>query len=200
MTAALGVRSRPDVRVVGLDRLRGLAVLLMVADHLWAVSGSQSALVVVGRLTVTRAALPLFAVAAAAGLAGGLGRRSLWRPGGYVAAGVALGVLVTPALGLPRWDVLAVFGAVLMIYRAAPEAAWPLVGLVGLVQAVTWPVGDGYQPGLLAGLVAVGLLAAGPAVRFGELLPGRWLGVVGRHAAPVYVGHLLLLFAVVSVR
>jgi len=184
----------------GVDAARGLAILLMVLDHLLVVLvdvgvlaggvGSPSYLV---RMTVTRASLPLFMLCT-----GGLlsVRRLSWLRFGDVSAAalVVNGLLIAYPIGIHPPEVLAVWCLVMV--------AWPWIGrypalcaCVGIVQVYVWPIGwQGYQPGVLLVLVSVGVLAGPGALEWATRLP-MWLGVVGRKPLVWYCGHLVALAA-----
>lgn len=176
-------------RLVGLDRLRGLAVLLMVLDHVLLVVGEGLAL----RLTVTRAALPIFGLLAGA----------LWRPGARVrllqlggAAIVAtyLGVV----LGMPRPDVLVVIFVALLAMHAYRR--WPVATFaVAAIQATTWGIAaGGYEPGVLLVLMVGGYEFGRERLDvLGRRAPAL-LELLGRYPLSLYLGHLALLALAVS--
>lgn len=179
-------------RVVGVDRLRGLAVLLMVLDHVVALVDPAAPV----RYTLTRLSLPAFMAAAAAVWSGRLSGRSCRR---LLAVAVVEAALVA-ALGLGQPGIVAVYLAV----AVGVSVAWPwvrshvgLVVVLGLIQAFYVRVGwDGYEPGLVLAWFALGLLARSEVVDLGERLPA-WLSSVGRRPLAWYVGHLAVLAAVV---
>lgn len=190
MAAPVGVAGRQ--RIEAIDALRGLAVLLMVADHLLMAAGAPT----LWRLGPTRVALPLFAIAAGGLWAQGITRsvrRDVQLAG---VGGLALGVhLVWPALGWP--DPVTLW---LLVGLAAPSIArHPTVwAVLGLLQGAYWPVHAAgvYEPGTVAAYAAIGVLAGRGdvvAVRaWGEKLP-RWVAAIGRRPLWWYAGHLALL-------
>lgn len=182
--------TRPGVsRLVGLDRLRGLAIACMVVDHVALLSGLYPVRVTVGRL-----ALPIFFI-----LAGALVRRLTWRHGAIFAVGLALPVAV-PWIDSPNVLTLYAVGAVVLV-AGARWWWWPWAVLVVAVTLLAngwggWPAG-GYPPAALLGLLAVGTLlrryvGLEALHEAGEGLPG-WLGALGRRPVTWYVGHLLVL-------
>lgn len=176
-------------RLVGLDRLRGLAIGCMIVDHVALLGGLQLVRVTVGRL-----ALPIFFV-----LAGALVRRLTWRHGAVFAVGLGLPVVV-PWIDSPNVLVLYAVGAVVLV-AGARWWWWPWAVLVVAVTLLAngwgaWPAG-GYPPAALLALLAVGTLlrryvGLNAVAEAGEGLPG-WLGAIGRRPVTWYVGHLLVL-------
>lgn len=180
-----------------LDCWRGLAVVLMVLDHVLAVLGAP----VVTRLLVTRLSLPLFcATSGALHLIAGprSPRRSLQLLGVALLETVLNLVL---GLGVPGpVTLMLVMGWVGRALR--PERHGLVLVVVGVLQAVYLPVPwTGYQPGLVLAwwsLGALGVLAEVDQVtRFTRWCP-RWLEAVGRRPLGWYVGHLLVLAVVVG--
>jgi uncharacterized membrane protein len=194
MTAAV-----VEGRLEGLDRMRGAAALLMVADH-GLVAASVGGW---WRLGPTRAALPLFCLVAGA-LGGGSWARRSRR---VVQMGVA-GVVVTATAGLVLGtgapDVLLVlaFGVVVLEGLRQVGSAGLTVAVVALaaIQPVTWRFGTGYQVGTVLVLLWLGGL---PGVRDELEVAGRrlpaWIGLAGRRPLTVYVVHLVALAVVVGV-
>lgn len=169
-------------RLTWLDSLRGLAVLLMLLDHVFVFDRSP-----VGwwlRHTLTRAAFPLFF-----GIAGylwqirlkGSSRRRWGHLVGSAAAAQALAVLA----GFPSPDVLVLFVAVSVLRPLIVSS--PVLGLgVGLLQCLYLPVPwTGYQPGLAFAWASLGVLAARSGAAPCRSVPG--LAWVGRRALGVYV-------------
>lgn len=168
-----------------VDALRGLAVLLMVLDHVLVQVEPLSPL----RFTVTRLSLPLFVGCAATV------HRGTMRPR-RVAALLAVGLL--EAVDNP-WLHLGTPGPVLLIGGTALVMCWEparsragLLGALGLLQALYLPVAwSGYQPGLVLAWWVLGV------VLVDALRPLAWrfdaLAFVGRGPLRFYVAHLLIL-------
>lgn len=194
-------------RLVGLDRLRGLAIALMVLDHVlvWLlavaeVDGLAGGAIELARLSVTRLSLPLFGVLAGCGLVFSVRHRNFgvsipWR---HAAGALLILFLPTWWIGLGRPDVLVQF-VFIIGFGGWAIRRWPVVlGAFGVVQAITWPIGGtGYQPGVVVALLALGVLgSAGGRYLSAEVaglrLPG-WLGTFGRYPVECYVGHVLVL-------
>jgi len=185
-------------RLQGLDRMRGAASLLMVADH-GLVAASVGGW---WRLGPTRAALPLFCLVAGA-LSGGPWERRRRRVVAMAVAGVGLTFTVWPVLGGGVPDVLLVLALGFLVVAGLERAGSPGLTVVVLsvasIQPVTWPVGTGYQLGTVVVLLLFGGLAG---VRdllelAGNRLPA-WVGVAGRRPLTVYVVHLGAMAGIVA--
>lgn len=172
-------------RRVELDRLRGLAVVLMIGDHLAIILGLS-----LYRVTAGRLAMPLFFILAGH-LAGRLGYRQVWA--------VVLG-LVLPVVSVlvDRPNVLVWWGlgcAGLWICDRLAVPAWSLAVAALTFAANGWAVTPGplsYDPVALIGLMALGKCASSSAFLLGARLPAV-LGRIGRYPLSWYVGHLLVL-------
>jgi hypothetical protein len=182
-----------------LDRLRGLAMLLMLLDHgllLWLELQPGEDLRGWLRRSVTRFSMPLFML-----VSGYLLERTSRRRM-FEVAGVALvlnGALVVlwPAFLLP--EILAVWVFLLPIrgflLRFPVEAA-----ALGVLQAMYLPVRwPGYEPGVVLLFLALGRIwSTRPdrhretLVPIGERIPS-WVGRLGRRPLGVYAAHLLAL-------
>lgn len=185
MATAVATRAR----LVGLDRIRGLAVVLMVVDHAlvaFPVAGS-----VLVRSTATRAALPLFCL-----VAGALARRlTPERTAKLAAAGLVAGYVGGP-FGIGQPDVvLLLLAALAGVHVCRNNYAAQLVLLVvAVIQPVTWPAPwTGYQPGVVIALVAIGTYGD-TLDDAGRRLPPL-LARVGRYPLSIYLGHLIVLRA-----
>lgn len=171
-----------------LDAIRGLAIVVMVLDHVLvqAVPGHWL------RYTLTRASLPLFALVAG----------HLWRPGWrWRYAVVWLAAIPASIAGslvnIAQPDVLVVILVGYVIVWAVHEfpAHWVLlVAVVSLAIAETgwqWDLA-GYDPRWVGGLMLLGRVV--DIAPLGEHLQRvRPLVVVGQWPLTVYVGHLVAL-------
>ena len=185
--------SPTTTRLPGLDAARGLAVLVMVLDHVLIVTGHPDSAV---RATVTRAAMPLFMVVAGALISRLRGRRLLRT----AIAGLALPMFV-PWIDNPNILVLYVIGTLCVAgcrWALGRTGLWLLViaGLTGLANGYD-AIGTGYPPNAVIALMGVGALLGRTHLEqaFSRLLrPGlRWLAYLGRRPLAVYLGHLVVL-------
>lgn len=196
MSSAISGRTRS----VTLDRTRGLAIVLMIADH---------ALVLVdpthpARYTVTRFALPLFMLCTASTL-----RRARARTRRLVqvaAVGTGITVLTTiawPAFGAQPDVTLLIVLAIVATERA--RASWygpALVATGALVQALYLPIGwNAYEPGLVIAWLCIAryALAEQPDLthRIGTRLPAVF-AVPGRYPLTAYASHVTVLASVAA--
>lgn len=183
LTVALAPVGKRE-RVRHLDAIRGLAVLVMVVDHVSIVAD-----VLPLRLTVGRLAVPLFFI-----LAGHLARRLSARTLWAAALGLALPGFA-PWIDAPNVLLWYAVGVAMLVL--ARRVGCPLALLVALpltLAANSWgsPLLTGYNPLCLLGLMALGAMLHRSAFAWGVRLPG-FLAVLGRYPLTVYVGHVLAL-------
>lgn len=182
----------PAQRSTALDRLRGLAITLMILDHVLVIFAPVSPV----RTTVTRLAMPLFMVVS--GLLMRLGGQ--YRRLRYLEA-FAVVIVVTPLLGWlwPAFGVPEIVGVWLLVaitFRPVVQR-WPLTGaVVGYIWYTYWPLAwHGYQPGVVLMFLCIGSLCVrdvGEIGRLGGYLPSQ-LERLGRRPLLIYGGHLLVL-------
>lgn len=192
-------------RLGWVDSVRGLAIVLMVLDHVLVQVDPHSSLRAGAPWSITRLSLPLFMLAAG----------QVWRPSSpwhlnrVKLLGVGLvEVLLLQLLGMQLpgivliiWMVflwLDLFAAVLDRIRYACIEAWfwPL-GVGGLLQALYVPVDwAGYQPGLVLLWWALGFAAF--EASWTDALDFRALRWIGRYPLTWYVGHLVVIALVVA--
>lgn len=157
----------------------------MMIDHIAAALGGFSLL----RLTITRAALPIFCI-----VAGHLLRSRDPSPARFrqllAAAFLALlGVTWLPFMA--RIDILAIL--------ALAFSGWPLIrswpktaAIVGITSAAAVPIlWDGYHPGLVIALLSIGTMVND--LTMGSRLP-PWFALPGRWPLTIYLAHLPLLY------
>lgn len=148
------------------------------------------------RTTITRASLPIFMVLAGALWAyRGLSKRRV----AQVFAAGAFAMIVTTLTGgwLAEPNILAVLLLCLGLVELVRwhPAVW---ASLGLVQLTVWPIRwDGYQPGLVMALLALGALCnVHDLHRVGSRLPG-FLERPGREALTWWCVHVAVLSALV---
>lgn len=188
-------------RLVFLDRVRGLAVLLMIVDHLLLFSltlAPAADLRVDLRSTLTRLSMPLFMVVSGF-LLNGVSRRRVVAVA-VVAAGLAPVLYVCwPEFAQP--EILALWLLVFPLRSLLVRFPLELV-FAGVLQVLHLPVGwPGFEPGLLLVFLGLGVLARErprSLELLGRLLPGVFARF-GRFPLSVYAGHLLLLSVVLLV-
>lgn len=181
------------IRDVGLDAFRGLAVLLMIGDHVAFLFGFDGY-----RLTFGRLAMPMFFL-----LAGHLAGRLRWRHAGIAGLGVLL-PLAVPWIDSPNvlvWWALGcavIAGGRAIARRGGFFLLMQVLAAAGLVVAANgWEVpGHTYQPLALLGLMALGTSWPRWWFTWAGSLPA-WVAAIGRHPVAWYVGHLLVLEGVV---
>lgn len=183
-------------RNVQLDVWRGLAVALMIFDHVAATIHADYLWRMPGRV-----ALPLFML-----VAGELYRPG-WRPRHWqLVLAALLAYPLAVHLELPSPDVLSVIALGFAVHQLVPADRRVLlwVAVVGIAQAQwfpLWPVlvgGTGHELGAVVGWLALGRLGvASPRIALADPGPARRaLAVAGRCPLSIYLGHLLLLFPV----
>lgn len=163
----------------GIDKLRGLAIVLMVLDHIILVSHGPFII----RETITRAAMPIFFV-----LSGHLIKKVTWRLFiiGYI--GLTLPTFVT---FLDDPNVLfwyAAFAPIIVLLRRNPNML-PLVlvvimGLVANNHLLTVP--NSYPPLMLLALMIIGAMIPRKSFTFSNSLPSILIHV-GRFPLTLYV-------------
>lgn len=179
------------VRIAGLDALRGLAVLLMVGDHVarWLQPWGSLFNVSLGRV-----AMPLFFI-----LAGALSGRLRWRHLWIGVVGLALPVAV-PWVDAPNVLVWWALGSVLLyVVRWGGVPAWVVVAVALTFAANGWvESGLSFDGRDLFALMALGAMIGPVGLSWSSWLPS-WLARVGRYPLTVYVGHLLIIQAVLLI-
>ena len=178
---------RPRLYLVGgrcleIDRLRGLAIVLMILDHTLVLVDPGSFI----RFSLTRLALPLFALIAGHLSAGPLAPVRFLQLG---AAAVLATVLGFGWIGQP--DILTLF---LFCYAVRPFWSLPLLVAAVLQPSVLAFDWTGYSPGLVLALMIIGreVVFRSQLVRWGSGLPA-FLGFLGKWPLSWYCGHLAFL-------
>lgn len=182
MIAAQGLR----LRLVELDRLRGLAILLMIGDHLAIAVGNP-----LFRVTAGRLAMPIFFVVAGHLAGSRLSRRHLYA----ALLGLGLPILV-PFVDSPNVLLWWAVGCVILYgFQRLGLPVWALIAVPLTLGANGWVITPGdhsYNPGDLLALMALGRGLAPEVFAFGLRLP-PWMGALGRRPLSWYIGHALLL-------
>jgi hypothetical protein len=149
-----------DSRIKWIDQLRGLAIILMIIDHILAALdtvGFGGGLLTFTRMTITRPAMPLFMI-----LSGFLWERKAPRLKRILAiALVSLAInlfLKISWSGYPLPEILLLW--VLAAGFARVITFTPILTIIiGYTQALYWPISwSAYQPGVIIMFVAIGVL------------------------------------------
>lgn len=178
----------PPTRVRSIDRARGLAIALMVVDHLLVVIDPTNPL----RYTATRLALPLFMFTAAI-FHRRITRTRLLHLAPAIAAEFTVAVFVLGTFP----GIVTTYALVVLAIQHIPDVHRHALALttLGLVQALYLPLPiTGYQPGIVLAWYSLGLLAASQLI--GSPLAHQRLSLLeplGRHPIAFYVGHLVAL-------
>ena len=192
-------------RIAVLDKVRGLAIILMMLDHTLVMLSTLEIIsngALLTRMTLTRFALPMFMIVSGA----------LWAartPGGKRIGSIILVSIFLNVFMVMFWsefstpEVLAVWALAALF--ASFISKYPVLAItLSYIQWEYWPIGwDGYQPGVVVLFLAVGVLAArcgivpGTGVA-GKLLP-EFLGVIGKRPIIWYAGHLVVLTVLVAI-
>ena len=185
-----GVSLGWEPRYRALDWLRGVAIALMVLDHVLVVIDPDHWL----RLGLTRWSLPLFALLLGLLFRPGLRRRHL-----HLLAAAIPATLAGGAVGIGQPDVLVVILAALLLHQL-PMHPWVLTA-AGWIVATNLPIGwGGYEVGDVVLLIGLGRLVAlsGAWLVVEDVIAtdgrlGRGLVAIGRRPLTWYVGHLVVL-------
>ena len=188
-----------------LDAMRGLAIVIMIIDHVFSLLesvGIQNIVLENSRLTVTRFSMPLFMIASGiVWVRYGL-KVKRWSQVFFLALILnAMMRLLWPDFNFPEillvWSVLAIFWRVIVRY--------PIITMiVGYTQTTFWQIPwQGFQPGELLIFLSVGALIGKIPLenlwrerRTAKLLEP--LALVGRYPLAIYGGHLFLLAVIVA--
>lgn len=173
-------------RCTAIDNLRGLAIALMILDHLLIVFVNPSSPI---RMTITRLAMPIFFV-----LAGHLCKRLSWR---LLLIGVVGVLLPTYVSFIDNPNVLlwyALFAPAIVFLRKYPAA---LIGIVvfSLTAVANYMqgsfAGTYYPPALFAFMALGAMMTRSLVVDFARYIPK--IPFLGMYPLTIYVVHLLIL-------
>jgi uncharacterized membrane protein YcfT len=191
---ALGIPSTKN-RLAWLDRLRGLAIALMILDHALVVTDPTHPL----RLTITRLALPLFMICA-----GALHRPLTVRRIARLAPAVAIEAVISPHVPLAQPGIVTVYLlavailAVPAINRALHIYPAPMA-VLGILQSLFQPLGwPGYEPGLIIAFLCIGIASGHQFQPLAHRLL-RYLEPIGRRPLTWYCGHIIVLATIANV-
>lgn len=178
------------VRLAWVDRLRGLAIVVMVIDHTLSQVDPDSLF----RYTASRAlGLPLFMLTSATVFAGPPKRRRRVQ----LLAAVAAEAFLFTVLDMRTPGILFVYALLLLggVLDRASGLPW-VFATAGVVQFMWWPLPmfDAYQPGEVLLWWCLGFMATGHGalIRWAHRLP-EWVGAIGRRPLAWYVGHLIVI-------
>lgn len=175
----------PVTRSLALDRVRGVAIVLMVLDHVLELTTPTDPL----RLTLTRMSMPLFFL-----VSGHLVKRLSRRTLGICAVGLILPYFV-PWIDSPNVLVYYCLGAfVLSLFPPLP------VCFIGLTVAANHfdIIGNSYGFGAVLGLMALGKMIPRSSFNWANALPDVFTKI-GRYPLTIYVGHLLILEGITQI-
>ncbi len=189
-----------------LDGMRGLAIIIMIVDHILSALesiGIESNFVEYSRLTATRFSMPLFMIAS--GIVWGMYGLRLKRWAQVLVLAVALNAmmrLLWPDFNFPEillvWSALAIFWRLIVRY--------PIITMIiGYTQITYWMLSwQGFQPGELAIFLGAGVLISKSSLSWLWKEPRTLrliepLAFVGRYPLSIYGGHLAMLALIVAI-
>lgn len=192
-------------RLVILDAMRGLAIVIMIIDHLLAALeslGVESNFVEYSRLSATRFSMPLFMIAS--GIAWRLYGLRFARWAQVVIWALLINLLTRllwPDFNFP--EILAIWAALAIAWKLFRR--FPIIAIIiGYTQATYWQIKwQGFQPGELAIFLGVGALLSKSSLDslWREPRTSRFLkplAVVGRYPLTIYGGHLIAITLIVG--
>lgn len=177
-------------RLEWVDGLRGLAIVLMVLDHVLFQVDPDNIL----RFTLTRTALPLFMATAAMVWRGRPSNRRLAQLG----LAALIEVPLTIGLGMPMPGILTVFVLLVVMLWQVPiiQQKPGIFAALGLIQTIYIPDPlPGYDLGLVLAWWCLGALAAKELEPLGARLPA-WCRAIGRGPLTWYLAHLTVIWII----
>ena len=193
-------------RLLILDAMRGLAIVIMIIDHLLASLeslGIESNFVEYSRLSATRFSMPLFMIAS--GIAWRLYGLRFTRWTQVVVWALVINLLTRalwPDFNFP--EILAIWAALAIAWKLFTR--FPIITIIiGYTQATYWQIPwQGFQPGELAIFLGIGALLSRSSLdslwrepRTSKLV--KPLSVVGRYPLTIYGSHLIVITLIVGV-
>lgn len=174
------------VRSIAVDGLRGLAIVLMIADHIAIFTGPF-----LFRSTITRLSMPIFFI-----LAGHLAHRITWRMPAIGLIGCCIPYVI-PFVDKPNvlyW--YAIFAPIIVIAKRKSVTLYVIIAISLTIFANYYGGGffGSYEPFGLLSLMALGAIIPRHGFYSALRLPGlSLLASIGRYPISFYVGHLLIL-------
>lgn len=184
-----------------LDRLRGLAIFLMIIDHsllLTMTYETSASWMGWTRKTLTRFSMPLFMLVSGL-LIARRGSPSLRRLPLVIVIAIVINVISWTEVGFGVPEILAVWLLCLPFYPLFVR--YPIeVAALGILLTINLPITadwyEGYQPALVLAFLAMGALLhrtpESPILKSGNYLPSLF-GFIGRRPLLWYAGHLFIL-------
>lgn len=202
---AMNSPSPSTSRIRVLDAMRGLAILLMVVDHVLSAlesTGMSNSIVEYSRLSITRFSMPLFMIAS--GIVWGKYGLRLSRWLQVLALAIVLNAmtrLLWPDFNYP--EILLVWSLIAVAWRLVVR--FPIITMIiGYTQTTYWQISwAGFQPGELAIFLGAGVILSKLSIdwlwqerRTMRLIEP--LAFVGRYPLTIYGVHLSLLALIVA--
>jgi peptidoglycan/LPS O-acetylase OafA/YrhL len=181
------------MRIHGIDKLRGLAIIFMIVDHLAIMLGPDGQPF---RFTIGRLAMPIFFL-----IAGIFVTRITWRHGLILGIGIAL-PMYADWIDRPNVLVIYVVGACILAGIHRLPHHWHFSSKMITAVVFLTLSANGYDKfpqsfaiGTLIAIMMIGSITPrNDFRRLGDyipLIPG--FSFVGRHPLSIYVGHILIL-------
>lgn len=172
-------------RISGIDKARGLAILLMVLDHVLELTNTGYPI----RVTVTRASMPLFFI-----VSGFLARKPNMRTAQIGILGFFLPVVI-PWIDSPNVLCWYALGVSVCYFARRYHFTYLVIAFTLTLGANNWlgySGGNSYNPFGLIALMALGQILTADSFNVFRRLP-RLTELVGKYPLRVYLGHLLIL-------
>ena len=174
------------VRSVSLDRIRGLAIVLMILDHILDLTHELPLI----RMTVTRLSMPLFFI-----ISGHLVKRVNARTFQIMVIGFILPISI-PWIDNPNVLFWYAVGTIVVVYV---KQKW-LIILAALTMGANHYalyIGSSYDPLFLIAFMAIGSTFPREYFSWGNRLPA-FFTFVGKYPLSIYLGHLFLLTGILT--
>lgn len=186
MTLTL-VRPVLSKRCVGIDRLRGVAISLMILDHLFIITHAPT----FTRLTITRLAMPLFFL-----ISGHLAKRVSWRLPviGFIGLLIPAVAIWIDSPNVLFW--FAVLAPIVVLIRdnRVITSLVILFALTFSTNRYSLGIGSSYDPIGLFAIMCFGTLIKRESFNVFNRLPA-FFGKIGHYPMTIYISHLVILGA-----